>query len=86
MERDICDVEYRKGPYCQKLYFELNGHFCSKFNTHSRTYSVDLHPERRIWQFYYILSGLLLIDRIMLRPVQTMEHIPWHSLTRQPRT
>ncbi len=24
----ICDMEYRKGPYCQKLYFRLNVHFC----------------------------------------------------------
>ncbi len=49
---ELCDVEYRKGPYRQQLYFGLN-HFCSKFNTLSRTYSMDLHPERRIWQFYY---------------------------------
>ncbi len=26
-------MEYRKGPYCHKLYFAFNGHFYSKFNT-----------------------------------------------------
>ncbi len=59
----ICDVEYKEGSYCQKLYFGLNGHFCSKFNTLLRTYSMDLHPERRIWQFYFTLPDFLLIGR-----------------------
>ncbi len=62
----MCDMEYRKGPSCHKLYFAFIGHFYSKFNILSHTYSIDLRPERRILQFYYILPDLLLIDRNIL--------------------
>ncbi len=38
----ICDVEYRRRPYCQKLYFGLIGHFCRKFNALSLAYGMNL--------------------------------------------
>ncbi len=73
-------MEYRKAPYGQKLYFGLNGHFCSKFNTLLRTYSIDLHPERRIWQFYCILPDLLLISWNILLALAQWRSVGWCRL------
>ncbi len=59
----ICDVEYRTGPYCQKLYLGLNGHFSTNLTLY-RTLTAWIYIQREEF------GNLTIFCRILCRLVE----------------